>query len=115
MYNICILLENIYLFCTNLENSGEQFLGELFFFANLTASADTFLFYRQCTYIVLILQCQQVYNNWQDVLKGAETIVVLIVFKGVFYHSLLLKLLPLLSVHSTSIGYKKGFIRSMTK
>jgi hypothetical protein len=36
-----------------------------------------FYFYRQCPHIVFILQCQKVLNNCQNVLKSAETWLVL--------------------------------------
>ena len=46
------------------------------------ASANQFYIYRQCTYIVFILQCLKVKNNCQTAWKRAETIVVLIIFNG---------------------------------
>jgi len=46
-------------------------------------SACTFYLYRECTYIVFNLQCQNDQNNSQMLLKRTETSIIPIIFKSV--------------------------------
>jgi hypothetical protein len=59
-----------------------------------------FYFCQQCTYIVFILQCQNI-ENCAILLKSGLTVEVLIIFKGVFYHIHVIALLSLLTIRST--------------
>ena len=43
-------------------------------------------FFRECMYIVFILQCEKVQNHCQSLVERAETNIILIIFKCVLYH-----------------------------
>jgi len=65
-----------------------------------------FYFYRQCTYVVFILQCQKDKNNRQILLKEQEQSL-----NDVLYHVRAY----IVTVRSARIGYQKSFIRFRTK